>query len=131
MEISGAGSYPFIGNVKKPGGSNGNDRDARGAEYNGASQAQLPQSKHPANEPARLRGNQRSASSQELAYKRVAGMAPADSAFEGKRIHREQPHYAPDNTAHVARHALEQYLSTEYTEEREQFTQALGIDLYA
>lgn len=38
---------------------------------------------------------------------------------------------SPDNTLHLSRQAIEQYISTQYIEERHHFTEVLGVDEYA
>jgi hypothetical protein len=37
----------------------------------------------------------------------------------------------PDNTSHKARSAISEYLQTQFIEERNRFTEALGVDEYA
>jgi hypothetical protein len=58
------------------------------------------------------------------------GLSQLDSA--ARQRHASSGHsYRPDNTAHVARNAIAAYTSTQYIEERNHFTEVLGVDEYA
>lgn len=57
--------------------------------------------------------------------------ASSESMWNSYNSRGEASNTVPDNTSHKARSAISEYLQTQFIEERNRFTEALGVDEYA